>query len=102
MEINPSGLSNLRAIGVPVTRKDNARPTTPEPATKQAPDNQGVALVRAGSEPVFQQADTFRQGPSANMASGQKERLAIEAYESIAKDQQRQNIQQLLGVDTFV
>lgn len=102
MDIDPSGLSSLRAISVPATRKDNARPSqsTDNKNPSKAPSQ--IAVIKQGSEPVFKQADAFRQTTEVKMSTGQKERVAIDAYESIAKEQQRQNIQMLLGVDTFV
>lgn len=99
MAIESTGLSSIRSIGVPATRKDVARPQQISPDKNPSPNKAELIVVRQGSEPVFKQVEDFRQ--TAN-AVGQKERVAIDAYESIAKEQQRQNIQQLLGVDTFV
>jgi hypothetical protein len=102
LAIESSGLSSIRSIGVPATGKEIARTAQISPEKENAKPSSELILVRQGSEPVFQQADAFRQTAGIQSASGQRERVAIEAYESIAKEQQRQNIQQLLGVDTFV
>jgi hypothetical protein len=102
LAIESSGLSSLHLIGVPATRKDVARPQKTLADKESTNPLTELIVVRQGSEPVFKQADAFRQTVGDQSGGGQKERLAIEAYESIAKEQQRQNIQQLLGVDTFV
>ncbi|MDP5132577.1 MAG: hypothetical protein NWQ54_17005 [Paraglaciecola sp.] len=102
MALESSGLSVISSIGVPATRKDVARvpPPTPDKPSSQATAE--LVVLRQGSEPVFKQAEAFRETTDKISAGGLKERVAIEAYQSIAKEQQRQDIQQLLGVDTFV
>ena len=101
MDIDPSGLSSLRAIGVPLTRKESPRALHSDTPKKDSNTTQQL-LVKSGSEPVFKQAEAFRDSGTSRASNGLKEQLAIEAYQSIAKEQQRQDIQQLLGVDTFV
>tara|TARA_R110002167_G_scaffold178598_7_gene378366 strand:- start:5547 stop:5855 length:309 start_codon:yes stop_codon:yes gene_type:complete len=102
LAIESTGLSSIRSIGVPATGKELARSAQTSPEKENAKPSSALVIARQGSEPVFKQADAFRQTVGIQSASGQKERIAIDAYESIAKEQQRQNIQQLLGVDTFV
>lgn len=102
MDIDPSGLLSLRAIGVPVTRKENARPLTPENKKTDTKPSVELVVLKPGSEPVFKQAEAFRENGTSKTSNGLKEQVAIEAYQSIAKEQQRQDIQMLLGVDTFV
>lgn len=102
MAIDSSGLSSLGAISVPLTRKESPRaPQNSDSKTQTKPASQ-LTVIRQGSEPVFKQADAFRATGDNKINSGQKEKLAIDAYESMAKEQQRQNIQLLLGVDTYV
>ena len=101
MDIDPSGLSSLRAISVPLTRKESPRAPHSDTPKKDNTNTQPV-LLKAGSEPVFKQAEAFRDSGTSRASNGLKEQLAIEAYQSIAKEQQRQDIQLLLGVDTFV
>lgn len=102
MAIESFGLSSIPSGSVPAARKDIARIAQTPADKEKAQSAAQVITVRQGSEPVFEQADAFRQTVGVQGATGQKERFAIEAYESMAKEQQRQNIQQLLGVDTFV
>jgi hypothetical protein len=102
LDIDHSGLSSLRPIGVPVTRKDNARPLPPEVKKANTQHNSELVVIKAGSEPVFKQAEAFRDSGTSKSSNGLKQQVAIEAYQSIAKEQQRQDIQMLLGVDTFV
>jgi len=102
LALDPVGVSQLNIINVPVARKDNPRPSPP-PVDKKAEEATNPAiLLKSGSEQVFQQADAFRQGDTIKLATGLKQQVAIEAYQAVAKDQQRQDIQQLLGVDTFI
>ena len=103
MSIDSSGLSPLRAISIPVARKDNTRPAPQSTEDKTPPKaSSQLTLLRQGSETVYKQADEFRHTSEIKSSNGHKERIAIEAYESMTKEQQRQNIQLLLGVDTFV
>ncbi|KXI28665.1 hypothetical protein [Paraglaciecola hydrolytica] len=102
MDIDPSGLSSLRAIGVPLTRKDKSRPVGPENVKQETKNSTEITIVKSGSEPVFKQAEAFRGSGTSGAVNGLKQQVAIEAYQSIAKEQQRQDIQMLLGVDTFV
>lgn len=102
MDIDHSGLSSLRAISVPVTRKENARPLPTENKKQNTNPSAELVVVKPGSEPVFKQAEAFRDNGTSKSSNGLKEQVAIEAYQSIAKEQRRQDIQMLLGVDTFV
>ena len=102
LAIDPSGLSSLRAIAVPVTRKENSRLIPPENKKADTKTSAELVVVKPGSEPVFKQAEAFRDNGTSKSSNGLKEQVAIEAYQSIAKEQQRQDIQMLLGVDTFV
>lgn len=102
LAIDPSGLSSLRAIAVPVTRKENSRSISPENKKADTKTSAELVVVKPGSEPVFKQAEAFRDNGTSKSSNGLKEQVAIEAYQSIAKEQQRQDIQMLLGVDTFV
>ena len=102
MAIDPSGLTSLRAINVPLTRKDTARPVFEDNKKQDTKTSVELVVVKPGSEPVFKQAEAFRDSGTSKTSNGLKQQVAIEAYQSIAKEQQRQDIQMLLGVDTFV
>ena len=61
-----------------------------------------VNIVKAGGPEIFEQAASFNQYSSTQTGVTLNEKSAIEAYQSVAKESQREGIQLLLGVDTFV
>jgi len=60
-----------------------------------------VAL-RPGGKEAFVQADSFRKQPGGREQISFHGQQAIEAYETITKEQRRGEIQLLLGVDTYI
>ncbi len=84
------------------TSRDKAREVKPVVDKTQALSAPPSGLVRAGDDKSFEKAETFRRQTQSYSGSSLVEQQAIAAYESVEKDQQRQNIQMLLGVDTFV
>jgi hypothetical protein len=59
-------------------------------------------LLRPGGKDAFVQADSFRKQASSSDHNSLQSQQAIEAYENIAKEQRRSEIQLLLGVDTYI
>lgn len=60
-------------------------------------------VSRQSSPEAFAQADKFRQQQQySNEPYSARNRTAIDAYQSLANAQQRVNIQQMLGIDTYV
>jgi hypothetical protein len=63
--------------------------------------DQGRSAVRQGGVKAFDQAESYRQQQTTTEQLTLRSQNAVEAYHSISKEQQRGEIQQLLGVDTF-
>lgn len=63
--------------------------------------DQGRSAIRQGGVEALDQADSFRQQQTITEQLSLHSQNAVEAYHSISKEQQRGEIQQLLGVDTF-
>ena len=60
-------------------------------------------VVRQNKPEAFAQAERFRQQQQTfNDNPNNRSRTAINTYQSLAKEQQRQDLQRLLGVDTYV
>jgi|TARA_R110000744_G_scaffold31715_14_gene74505 hypothetical protein len=58
-------------------------------------------IIRSGSVDAFDQAETFRQQAGADDSSTFSSQNAIDTYQSVSKEERRNEIQQMLGVDTF-
>ena len=60
-------------------------------------------VVRQNKPEAFAQAERFQQQQQTfSDNSNNRTRSAINSYQSLAKEQQRQDLQRLLGVDTYV
>lgn len=101
MSFDALSSTRLRALDVNQTSGDkpsravvNLDPQTRSPSSV-------VSVVRAGTEESLKKAETFSRKAQSTNTSSLHELQAIATYESVEKDQQRQNIQLLLGVDTF-
>ncbi|MEP0357037.1 MAG: hypothetical protein ABJH06_14255 [Paraglaciecola sp.] len=96
-------LSNaLKATDLSRSSRDKSRGVKPIEDDKPSSASSKVEIIRAGSAKAFAQADSFNQNSANQTGSTFSEKSAIDAYQSIAKDQQREGLQLLLGVDTFV
>lgn len=92
--LKPSDVSrSLR--GKPSTQKSDKNPS-------QTPQQAQVSIIRAGDHETFERAASFKHQSSSISGNSLNEKSAIAAYQSVEKEQQRQKIQSLLGVDTFV
>tara|TARA_R110000744_G_scaffold288591_1_gene399589 strand:+ start:425 stop:748 length:324 start_codon:yes stop_codon:yes gene_type:complete len=58
-------------------------------------------IIRKGSVEVFSQADSFRQPATSDDTSTFSSQNAIDTYQGVSREERRNEIQQLLGVDTF-
>lgn len=91
-------------------------PTTVQPE-RQAAERQQQAqkentelprtqvVLRQNSAEGFEQAEKYRQQRQQNFNEPQKDRssqIAINLYQSFAIDEQRKELQMLVGVDTYV
>jgi membrane protein involved in colicin uptake len=89
-------------------------PTAPDPqrqAATQEQQNQRrntelprqQVVSRQNNPEAFKRADQFRQQQQQNTQSlDLRSRQAIDTYKTLANDQQRNEIQSLLGIDTYV
>lgn len=89
-------------------------PTAPDPqrqAVNQEQQNQRrntelprqQVVVRQNNPEAFEKAEQFQQRQQSNVEGvDARSRRAIDTYQSLANDQQRNDIQSLLGIDTFV
>ncbi|MGJ8678954.1 hypothetical protein [Paraglaciecola sp.] len=102
MSIDSLSSSALRALDVARTHRDKPREVKPVGDKNEQVSSSQVTVIRPGDEESLKKAETFRKQPHSQSNKSLNEQQAIAAYESIEKDQQRQNIQLLLGVDTFV
>lgn len=81
-------------------REAENRQQQAERQTTELPRQQVV--VRQGNPEAFERADQFRQQQQATYAQPDaRARNAINAYQSLANQQQRSEVQQLMGIDTY-
>ncbi len=60
-------------------------------------------VVRQNNPEAFAKAEQFQQRRQDNVEGGDlRSRRAIDTYQSLANEQQRNDIQSLLGIDTYV
>ena len=110
MEIESSVVASQNAIVNNPTvrepqREADLRQQQEQRQETELPKNQTV--VRSGDNQVFEQAEKFRQKQSSSGESFRESRdnrsqAAISAYQSLAKETKREEIRQLMGVDTYV
>lgn len=95
-------LSLLKASDIARSSRDKARVEKTENSQDDKLSNPQVSIVRGGDSETFEKAASFNQQTHSISSNSLNEKSAIAAYQSVAKEQQRQGIQLLLGVDTFV
>ena len=106
MELESSLVAAQNALAVNPTHRDpqqqaEAREQQIQRRNTELPLSQVV--VRQNNPEAFAQAERFReQQQTFNENSNNRSRNAINSYQSLDKEQQRQDLQQLLGVDTYV
>lgn len=59
-------------------------------------------VTRQGGAEAFEQAERFRERQSFQEQPSSRSRQAIDAYQSLLREDKRSEIQQLMGVDTYV
>ena len=94
-------LSSLKASEIARSSRDKPRALKIDKNKEDQPSAQ-VSIIRAGNSETFEKAASFKQQTDTLASNSLNEKSAIAAYQSVAKEQQRQGIQLLLGVDTFV
>ena len=95
-------LSLLKASDVARSSRDKPRVVKSDKSQDNHQPSAQVSIIRAGDSETFEKAASFSQQPDSRVSNSLNEKSAIAAYQSVAKEQQRQGIQLLLGVDTFV
>lgn len=95
-------LSSLKASDIARTPRDKPRELKPDKNQNDNLQNVQVSIIRAGNSETFEKAASFNQQTDSLSSHSLNEKSAIAAYQSVSKEQQRQGIQLLLGVDTFV
>lgn len=105
MAIDSSVVSGQAAFGITGLIQQGSRPQEPSvPSPAQEALNSPIrpAIIQSGNAEAFNQADDFRQGRNNQFEQDRNTpNRAIQAYQSIAREERRAEVQQLLGVDTF-
>lgn len=94
-------LSLLKASDIARSSRDKPHELKSEKSQDDNPPSAQVSIIRAGDSDSFEKAASYNQ-QTVPLSSSLNEKSAIAAYQSMAKEQERQGIQLLLGVDTFV
>jgi hypothetical protein len=102
LSIESLSSSALRALDVARNSRDKPREVKAVGDKNEQSARSQITVIRPGDEDSLKKAETFRSQTQSHSGKSLNEQQAIDAYESIEKDQQRENIQLLLGVDTFV
>jgi hypothetical protein len=95
-------LSLLKASDIARSSRDKPRDLKSDKPQDDNLQNAQVSIIRSGDTESFEKAASFNQHTDTLSSHSLNEKSAIAAYQSVAKEQQRQGIQLLLGVDTFV
>lgn len=100
MSIDP--LSLLKTSDIARSSRDKPRVLKPDKSQDENLPSAQVSIIRSGDSKTFEKAASFNQQTEPLTNASLNEKSAIAAYQSVVKEQQRQGIQLLLGVDTFV
>ena len=95
-------LSLLKASDIARSSRDKPRILKSDKNPDDNLKNAQVSIIRPGDSEAIEKAASFNQQTDSLSSNSLNEKSAIAAYQSVAKEQQRQGIQSLLGVDTFV
>ena len=95
-------LSSLKASDIARSSRDKPREIKSVKSPDEDLQNAQVSIIRTGDSETFEKAASFKQQTDSLSNNSLNEKAAIAAYQSMDKEQQRQGIQLLLGVDTFV
>lgn len=95
-------LTLLKASDIARSSRDKPRAIQTDKSQDDNLQNAQVSIIRSGDSETFEKAASYNQQTDNLSNKSLNEKSAIAAYQSMAKEQQRQGIQMLLGVDTFV
>ncbi|GAA6185094.1 MULTISPECIES: hypothetical protein [Alteromonadaceae] len=106
MEIESSLVAAQNQLTITPTAREPQKQAEAQEQQNQRRDTQlprQQVVTRQNSPEAYAQAERFReQKNSASQPQDFSARQAIDAYQSLAKESQRSEIQSLLGIDTFV
>lgn len=68
---------------------------------QRSPQPLSETILRRGNTETFADADKFREQKSPGTGSSFQGQLAVDAYQSLAIESRRDEIKQLMGVDTY-
>jgi hypothetical protein len=95
-------LSSLKASDIARSSRDKPRELKSEKIKDDNLVTTQASIIRRGDTQIFEKAASFKQHSATLSSNSLNEKSAIAAYKSMDKELQRQSIQLLLGVDTFV
>lgn len=104
MEVESSLVAAQNALTIaPASREPQkqaeVREQQAQRQTTELPASQVVS--RQPTAEAFEQAEKFSQQQGFQERANSRAKDAIDAYQSLATDQKRQEIQQMLGIDTY-
>ncbi|MFT4811157.1 MAG: hypothetical protein ACI9LX_004529 [Paraglaciecola sp.] len=95
-------LSLLKASDIARSARDKSREIKSDKSPDENLQIAQISIIRSGDSETFEKAASFKHQTDSLFSNSLNEKAAIAAYQSMDKEQQRQGIQLLLGVDTFV
>jgi hypothetical protein len=95
-------LSLLKSSDIARSSRDKPREIKSDKSPDENLQKAQISIIRKGDSETFEKAASFKQQTNSLSSNSLNEKAAIAAYQSMDKEQQRQGIQLLLGVDTFV
>ena len=105
MKIESSFGALQSPLSVNQARRDVQRDRTERPSESsdlRKQNSQGTAAIIQASPEVLKRAERFHKQAEEFETTGLIGKTAINSYQSIAKEQQKGEIQLLMGVDTYV
>ena len=105
MKIESSSGALQSPFSVNQARRDVQRDRTDRPSVTSdviGKNAQETVTILKGSPEVFKRADKFHKQQDEFGTTGLISKIAINNYQSIANEQQKGDIQLLMGVDTYV
>ncbi|GAB3023049.1 hypothetical protein [Bowmanella dokdonensis] len=104
MDIESSLIAAQQGLILNPAAKPPPREVNPRQQSDNAPTEfpRTQVVARQGSEEVQVQADKYRKQQQFYDQPESRNRQAIEAYQSLARSQVREEIHQSMGIDTYV
>lgn len=90
----PPGEARFNQANVSVLESATDKPQSPR-------QPQQDSILRRGNSESYAQADTFRQQTQFSESASPPKQSAVNAYQSLAFESRRDEIKQMMGVDTY-